>query len=121
VPELIKLEWGRAGKGQTASLLMVLLPPVLYHLEATTSLPPKPFLFLPFLQRRAGLLLPGNQVGTKDKEKPRHRQCPFLPVAIDGVASEEILTQRNFSTVPYMVGINKEESGWLLPLVRKYR
>uniref|UniRef100_A0A8C8W7H8 Carboxylic ester hydrolase n=1 Tax=Peromyscus maniculatus bairdii TaxID=230844 RepID=A0A8C8W7H8_PERMB len=51
--------------------------------------------------------------------------CPFLPTAIDGVvlpkAPEEILAEKNFNTVPYMVGINKQEFGWLLPLVRKYR
>ncbi|KAM7332677.1 hypothetical protein ACRRTK_009385 [Alexandromys fortis] len=39
--------------------------------------------------------------------------CPFLPTAVDGVflpkTPEEILAEKNFSTVPYMVGINKQE------------
>ncbi|XP_027261887.1 liver carboxylesterase 1 [Cricetulus griseus] len=50
--------------------------------------------------------------------------CPFLPTAIDGVllpkAPEEILTEKNFSIVPYIVGINKQEFGWLLPLIMGY-
>ncbi|XP_051025088.1 liver carboxylesterase 1-like [Acomys russatus] len=56
-------------------------------------------------------------------EDPREN-CPFLPTAIDGVvlpkSPEEILVQKNFSTVPYMVGINKQEFGWLLPLIMGY-
>ncbi|XP_021516079.1 liver carboxylesterase 1-like isoform X1 [Meriones unguiculatus] len=56
-------------------------------------------------------------------EDPREN-CPFLPTAIDGVvlpkSPEEILAQKNFSTVPYMVGINKQEFGWLLPLIMGY-
>ncbi|XP_049999673.1 liver carboxylesterase 1-like isoform X1 [Alexandromys fortis] len=50
--------------------------------------------------------------------------CPFLPTAVDGVflpkTPEEILAEKNFSTVPYMVGINKQEFGWLLPLIMGY-
>lgn len=48
---------------------------------------------------------------------------PFLTTVIDGVllpkAPEEILSEKNFSTVPYIVGINKQEFGWFIPTVRK--
>nr|XP_048282686.1 carboxylesterase 1F-like isoform X2 [Myodes glareolus] len=44
---------------------------------------------------------------------------PFVPTVLDGVvlpeAPEEILAKKNFNTVPYIVGINKQEFGWLLP------
>ncbi|OBS70051.1 hypothetical protein A6R68_01409, partial [Neotoma lepida] len=57
-------------------------------------------------------------------EATRKLNCPFLPTAIDGVvlpkAPEEILAEKNFNTVPYMVGINKQEFGWLLPLIMGY-
>ncbi|XP_042133243.2 carboxylesterase 1C-like isoform X2 [Peromyscus maniculatus bairdii] len=43
-----------------------------------------------------------------------------LCTVIDGVllpkAPEEILAEKNFNTVPYMVGINKQEFGWLVPM-----
>ncbi|CAO2610493.1 Liver carboxylesterase 1, partial [Lemmus lemmus] len=49
---------------------------------------------------------------------------PFLPTTIDGEvlpkSLEEILAEKNFNTVPYMVGINKQEFGWLLPLIMGY-
>ncbi|EGV97342.1 Liver carboxylesterase 4 [Cricetulus griseus] len=45
----------------------------------------------------------------------------FVPTVLDGVllpkAPEEILAEKNFNTVPYIVGINKQEFGWLLPTV----
>ena len=44
---------------------------------------------------------------------------------IDGMvlskAPEEILAEKNFNTVPYMVGITKKEFGWSMPMVRPYR
>uniref|UniRef100_A0A5G2QZQ3 Carboxylesterase 1 n=1 Tax=Sus scrofa TaxID=9823 RepID=A0A5G2QZQ3_PIG len=44
---------------------------------------------------------------------------PFLPTVVDGVLlpkmPEEILAEKDFNTVPYIVGINKQEFGWLLP------
>ncbi|XP_029414081.1 carboxylesterase 1D-like [Nannospalax galili] len=44
---------------------------------------------------------------------------PFLPTVIDGVvlpkAPEEILAEKNFNTVPYIIGINKQEAGWIMP------
>ncbi|CAO2610562.1 Carboxylesterase 1D [Lemmus lemmus] len=44
---------------------------------------------------------------------------PFLTTVIDGVllpkAPEEILAEKNFNTVPYIVGINKQEFGWFIP------
>ncbi|EGV97339.1 Liver carboxylesterase 1 [Cricetulus griseus] len=44
---------------------------------------------------------------------------PFLTTVIDGVllprVPEEILAENNFNTVPYIVGINKQEFGWFIP------
>ncbi|OBS67268.1 hypothetical protein A6R68_04191, partial [Neotoma lepida] len=49
---------------------------------------------------------------------------PLLPTVIDGVVlpktPEEILAEKNFNTVPYMVGITKKEFGWSMPMVRTY-
>ncbi|XP_008828321.2 carboxylesterase 1E-like, partial [Nannospalax galili] len=49
---------------------------------------------------------------------------PFVPTVIDGVvlpkAPEEILAEKNFNTVPYIVGINKQEFGWILPTMMDY-
>ncbi|XP_003511206.1 liver carboxylesterase 1 isoform X1 [Cricetulus griseus] len=46
---------------------------------------------------------------------------PFLPTVIDGVVlpktPEEILAEKSFNTVPYMVGINKQEFGWSMPMM----
>ncbi|XP_036044070.1 carboxylesterase 1F-like isoform X2 [Onychomys torridus] len=43
----------------------------------------------------------------------------LVPAVLDGVllpkAPEEILAEKSFNTVPYMVGVNKQEFGWLLP------
>ncbi|GAB1293469.1 Carboxylesterase 1C [Apodemus speciosus] len=40
---------------------------------------------------------------------------------IDGVvlpkAPEEILAEKSFNTVPYIVGINKQEFGWIIPMM----
>ena len=47
---------------------------------------------------------------------------PFLPTVVDGVLlpkmPEEMLAEKNFNPVPYIVGVNKQEFGWILPLVR---
>ena len=44
-----------------------------------------------------------------------------MPTVLDGVvlskAPEVILAEKNFNTVPYIVGINKQEFGWILPMV----
>ncbi|KAL6085360.1 hypothetical protein STEG23_000021, partial [Scotinomys teguina] len=49
---------------------------------------------------------------------------PFVPTVVDGVflsrTPEEILTEKSFNTVPYMVGINKQEFGWILPTMMNY-
>ncbi|XP_058383818.1 liver carboxylesterase-like isoform X2 [Diceros bicornis minor] len=46
---------------------------------------------------------------------------PFLPTVVDGVVlpkmPEEILAEKTFNTVPYIVGINKQEFGWVLPTI----
>ncbi|XP_053458032.1 liver carboxylesterase 1-like isoform X2 [Nycticebus coucang] len=48
----------------------------------------------------------------------------FMPTVVDGVllpkSPEEILTEKKFNTIPYMVGINKQEFGWLLPTMMGY-
>ncbi|XP_021025648.1 carboxylesterase 1E isoform X4 [Mus caroli] len=49
---------------------------------------------------------------------------PFVPTVLDGVLlpkmPEEILAEKNFNTVPYIVGINKQEFGWILPTMMNY-
>ncbi|XP_058383685.1 liver carboxylesterase-like [Diceros bicornis minor] len=44
---------------------------------------------------------------------------PYLPTVVDGVLlpkmPEEILAEKTFNTVPYIVGINKQEFGWIIP------
>uniref|UniRef100_A0A8C9A3Z1 Carboxylic ester hydrolase n=1 Tax=Prolemur simus TaxID=1328070 RepID=A0A8C9A3Z1_PROSS len=53
---------------------------------------------------------------------PQHH--PFLPTVVDGVllpkSPEELLAEKNFNTVPYIVGITKQEFGWLLPTMIGY-
>ncbi|KAM4833739.1 carboxylesterase 1D-like [Thomomys bottae] len=48
----------------------------------------------------------------------------FLPTVVDGVllpkAPEEILAEKSFNTVPYIVGINKQEFGWNIPMFWGY-
>uniref|UniRef100_A0A2K5XHM9 Carboxylic ester hydrolase n=1 Tax=Mandrillus leucophaeus TaxID=9568 RepID=A0A2K5XHM9_MANLE len=50
---------------------------------------------------------------------------PFLTTVIDGVlllkTPEELQAERKFHTVPYMVGFNKQECGWIIPMVRRRR
>ncbi|XP_070356436.1 liver carboxylesterase-like isoform X2 [Equus asinus] len=49
---------------------------------------------------------------------------PFLPAVVDGVLlpkmPEEILAEKKFNTVPYIVGINKQEFGWIIPTMMGY-
>ncbi|XP_070469776.1 liver carboxylesterase 1-like isoform X1 [Equus przewalskii] len=49
---------------------------------------------------------------------------PFLPTVVDGVLlprmPEEILAEKTFNTVPYIVGINKQEFGWIIPTMMGY-
>ena len=56
---------------------------------------------------------------------PLPQTYTFLPTVVDGVLlpkmPEEMLAEKNFNTVPYIIGINKQEFGWILPLVRKRR
>ncbi|XP_064129585.1 liver carboxylesterase 1-like [Loxodonta africana] len=44
---------------------------------------------------------------------------PFLPIVVDGMllpkTPEEIMAEKKFNTVPYIVGINKQEFGWIIP------
>ncbi|XP_078213926.1 liver carboxylesterase 1 isoform X4 [Callithrix jacchus] len=45
----------------------------------------------------------------------------LLPTVIDGVVlpktPEELQAERKFHPVPYMIGINKQEFGWILPML----
>ncbi|XP_020138441.2 liver carboxylesterase 1-like isoform X2 [Microcebus murinus] len=54
---------------------------------------------------------------------PRERR-PFLPTVVDGVvlpkSPEEILAEKSFNTIPYIVGFNKQEFSWILPLLMGY-
>ncbi|XP_062032000.1 liver carboxylesterase 1-like [Lepus europaeus] len=49
---------------------------------------------------------------------------PFPLTVVDGVllpkAPEEILAEKRFNRVPYIVGINKQEFGWILPTIMGY-
>uniref|UniRef100_A0A2K6SAE1 Carboxylic ester hydrolase n=1 Tax=Saimiri boliviensis boliviensis TaxID=39432 RepID=A0A2K6SAE1_SAIBB len=49
----------------------------------------------------------------------------YTPTVIDGVVlpktPEELQAERKFQTVPYIIGFNKKEFGWLLPTVRMCR
>uniref|UniRef100_A0A8C4MMA8 Carboxylic ester hydrolase n=1 Tax=Equus asinus asinus TaxID=83772 RepID=A0A8C4MMA8_EQUAS len=53
---------------------------------------------------------------------PLPQSYPFLTTVVDGVLlpkmPEEILAEKKFNTVPYIVGINKHEFGWIIPTVR---
>ncbi|XP_005079196.3 liver carboxylesterase 1 [Mesocricetus auratus] len=62
--------------------------------------------------------------GTVDFLGDPKESYPFLPTVIDGVvlpkAPEEILAEKSFNTVPYMVGITKQEFGWLIPMFQGF-
>ena len=46
----------------------------------------------------------------------------FVTSVLDGVVlpkdPKEILAEKSFNTVPYIVGFNKQEFGWIIPMVR---
>ncbi|XP_058383823.1 liver carboxylesterase 1-like isoform X2 [Diceros bicornis minor] len=49
---------------------------------------------------------------------------PYLFTVVDGVLlpkmPEEILAEKTFNSVPYIVGINKQEFGWMIPKMMGY-
>uniref|UniRef100_A0A8C4LA43 Carboxylic ester hydrolase n=1 Tax=Equus asinus TaxID=9793 RepID=A0A8C4LA43_EQUAS len=59
-----------------------------------------------------------------DTVLPLPQSHPFLPAVVDGVLlprmPEEILAEKKFNTVPYIVGINKQEFGWIIPMMMGY-
>uniref|UniRef100_A0A8C6B803 Carboxylic ester hydrolase n=1 Tax=Monodon monoceros TaxID=40151 RepID=A0A8C6B803_MONMO len=61
---------------------------------------------------------------TLDLHGDPRESSPFLPTVLDGVLlpkmPEEILAEKNFHPVPYVVGINKQECGWILPMFMGY-
>lgn len=46
---------------------------------------------------------------------------PFLSSVVDGVLlpkmPEELLAEKQFNSVPYIIGINQQEFGWIIPTV----
>ncbi|XP_059523986.1 liver carboxylesterase 1-like isoform X1 [Myotis daubentonii] len=54
---------------------------------------------------------------------PRESQ-PFLSSVVDGVLlpkmPEELLAEKQLNTIPYIVGINQQEFGWILPMTIGY-
>nr|XP_034378289.1 carboxylesterase 1E-like isoform X1 [Arvicanthis niloticus] len=52
------------------------------------------------------------------------KNYPFMPTVLDGEvlskAPEKILAEKNFNTVSYIVGINKQEFGWILPTIMEF-
>ncbi|XP_021515401.1 carboxylesterase 1E-like isoform X2 [Meriones unguiculatus] len=59
-----------------------------------------------------------------DLQGDTRKHYPFTPTVLDGVvlpkAPEEILAEKSFNTVPYIVGINKQEFGWILPMLMEF-
>ncbi|XP_058383814.1 liver carboxylesterase-like isoform X1 [Diceros bicornis minor] len=58
---------------------------------------------------------------TTDLHGDPRESHPFLPTVVDGVVlpkmPEEILAEKTFNTVPYIVGFNKQEFGWIIPTI----
>ncbi|XP_014643888.1 PREDICTED: liver carboxylesterase 1-like [Ceratotherium simum simum] len=58
---------------------------------------------------------------TTDLHGDPRESHPFLPTVVDGVLlpkmPEEILAEKTFNTVPYIVGFNKQEFGWIIPTI----
>ncbi|XP_076427817.1 carboxylesterase 1E-like isoform X2 [Peromyscus maniculatus bairdii] len=59
-----------------------------------------------------------------DLQGDTKKHYPFTPTVLDGVllpkAPEEILAEKSVNTVPFLVGINKQEFGWLLPNLMEF-
>ncbi|KYO32633.1 carboxylesterase 5A [Alligator mississippiensis] len=53
------------------------------------------------------------------------KQIAYFPAVVDGVffpkEVDELLADKEFSTVPYMVGVNNHEYGWIIPNLFKFR
>nr|XP_048282690.1 carboxylesterase 1C-like [Myodes glareolus] len=56
-----------------------------------------------------------------DDDGDHGEESNSLTTVVDGVflpkTPKEILAEKNFNTVPYMVGINKQEFGWIIPMM----
>ncbi|XP_037062368.1 carboxylesterase 1E-like [Peromyscus leucopus] len=59
-----------------------------------------------------------------DLQGDTKKHYPFTPTVLDGVllpkAPEEILAEKSVNNVPFLVGINKQEFGWLLPNLMEF-
>uniref|UniRef100_A0A7N4V5M3 Carboxylic ester hydrolase n=1 Tax=Sarcophilus harrisii TaxID=9305 RepID=A0A7N4V5M3_SARHA len=53
----------------------------------------------------------------------RFRKIVLPPTVVDGIffpkSPKELLAEKQFNHVPYIVGVNSDEFGWILPTVRK--
>lgn len=60
--------------------------------------------------------------GTQTSFCPVRQRSIFIPTVVDGVllpkSPEEMLAEKKFNTVPYLLGVNKQEFGWVIPKVR---
>ncbi|XP_015426444.1 PREDICTED: liver carboxylesterase 1-like [Myotis davidii] len=58
--------------------------------------------------------------GSMDTVMSSSQSQPFLSSVVDGVLlpkmPEELLAEKQLNTVPYIVGINQQEFGWILPM-----
>ncbi|XP_019361106.1 PREDICTED: cocaine esterase [Gavialis gangeticus] len=52
------------------------------------------------------------------------KQIDYIPPTVDGVffpkEVDKLLADKEFSTVPYMVGVNNHEYGWIIPKLFKF-
>ncbi|KAG3257266.1 liver carboxylesterase 1-like [Ictidomys tridecemlineatus] len=59
-----------------------------------------------------------------DVSQDPKKRYPFLTTVIDGTVlpkdPEAILAEKNFNTVPYILGVNKHEFGWFIPKAMGY-
>uniref|UniRef100_G1QAF3 Carboxylic ester hydrolase n=1 Tax=Myotis lucifugus TaxID=59463 RepID=G1QAF3_MYOLU len=69
-------------------------------------------------------LLPGGEGCTRNSHLGERESQPFLSSVVDGVLlpkmPEELLAEKQLNSVPYMVGINQQEFGWILPMMMGY-
>lgn len=52
------------------------------------------------------------------------QEIPFIPAVVDGVFiqknPEDLMAAKEFSAVPYIIGITNHEYGWFIPYVRDF-
>ncbi|XP_014385619.1 PREDICTED: liver carboxylesterase 1 [Myotis brandtii] len=64
------------------------------------------------------------KMGSMDTVMSSSQSPPFLSSVVDGVLlpkmPEELLAEKQLNSVPYIVGINQQEFGWILPMMMGY-